>query len=791
VTDADQVIGTIESFGFNNGIEMEFDDPERTTDFEEFFTDPEVATDYATCIRVPAGPFLCLDKGTKTVKTFDGSTPPMPVFFCEDGALEFNTRKETCTAYGFGLDSHFVAGLGNGKAFNLQRVFPDNGNCTTLQLTSGLCAEELYTGRPLLLSFKFFEGEAAEDLGFGSAGGVALEQRSDAVFFPFPAVSEPTLLADKKRWGVKGQETLQDIDVLQIDNPVSGAIDNYAIVTTSSGNVLAAKIGDSSLAFNAFDISSVAKLGLQCNFDEQFYGLEVDAKSDQAVITDKNFCQAFALVPELDNDGAFVRFNLATELENGTGPEVPLVLSTGTTAPLGATSSPGDTFDVRDCEQTEPDGGCTLVQGADVRELVLQNNENSATVFLAKKVPYCTYKPEYCVSLLDPGYVYPGVKSTRKEALDRLDDPDLQVVYPLLDPPSADQRPEEYVFNTTPVLPSEILERFDGIGNDPGQIPNLWILPDFIPANTGPTDAYFYEALFFVTQAQTDDFVLELDVPVLQGFNTFTNDSDGCELASELGGMFTADRTGLERLREWYVGNRASERFRSISGPQASPNYEGHLTNSGCINPIRKTAGGFSLFPYNLALSGCIGFYNANGDLEFDTFDSEDPDASGGGSGSVYCPVGDGDPTPAVADDSIFAKLYVKTYDDLLQHLDQLACTDIDSGSGMAPVSDANCTQLENIWFNGKDKLTKALAATFEPKTSAGNENFGSVSSQLQNYLDALQVIAAGMPYGPDPASRIPEQISRALVLQHLLNDKVLPSIPDNGFNDADQTWAQ
>ena len=39
VTEPEQVIGTIESFGVNNGIELEFDDPTRSSDFSVFFTD--------------------------------------------------------------------------------------------------------------------------------------------------------------------------------------------------------------------------------------------------------------------------------------------------------------------------------------------------------------------------------------------------------------------------------------------------------------------------------------------------------------------------------------------------------------------------------------------------------------------------------------------------------------------------------------------------------------------------------------------------------------------------------
>ena len=110
------------------------------------------------------------------------------------------------------------------------------------------------------------------------------------------------------------------------------------------------------------------------------------------------------------------------------------------------------------------------------------------------------------------------------------------------------------------------------------------------------------------------------------------------------------------------------------------------------------------------------------------------------------------------------------------------------SGDPFPPLSPGNCASLEANWFNGKDKLVKALAATFEPKSSSGNENFGSVQSQLQNYSN---IINGAFPYGPDPANRVGEQAARVETLQHILVDKLLPSIPDTGFDDLNKTWAQ
>jgi hypothetical protein len=756
-----QVLGTVEVFSPAAALDMFFDDPERDADFEVLFEEP--GADFISCTRVPAGDFLCLDRNDKTLKRFPGETTTLgDVFSCTDDALDLNIRKTTtCTSHTFGLDAHFLAGQNNGKTFSLQRIFEGVGcpNPLDPDASPGLCAEEIYTGRPLLLDIKVIQDEVAENFPYG-AGVIGIEQRSDTAFFQYPATAEPILVASKKDWGLKGKQTLLGVDVLQVSNPVTEGIDNYAVVTTSDHTVLAMKIGVGAGPIIVFDINTVPKPPVQCNFDDQHYGLKVDEKSDFAVITDRNWCQAFALQAELDEFGDLTGFELVTETDTVSLTEVPLILSTGAYDPVGPTTSPGKGFDLDDCET---EGGCTFISGAQggaaasLQDVVVVSEESGVTVFQAKGLPFCPYKPFACLAILEPEVIPPA---TREAALDRLTD-DLGVLYRLPGTSPGNQyRPEVFIFNTTPLLPKEITDRFDESGAPPDGLPPLWMLPDF---RAQIKNDFFFEALFFVTEARTDDVLtMIVNVAELQGYPEL-----GCETANDLlVDGYDVDTDGVGRLLLWDVVTRASERDPAIDGPQSSPdpNYQGTISNAGC-GSVRLRGGGISMFPYNLEASGCPGTLNINGDLVFDT--------------GATCVVDDLDLTSEVADDAVFAKAYVRYYDELRAHLQQWVC----------PVlTPDDCAALDNSWLNGEDKLVKALDATIDPKVSAGAQNFGAVQAQLNNYQAAL--VQAEFSAGPDPVNRLGEHAARLETLQHILNDKVAPSVPEAGFVESDRTWA-
>jgi len=752
-----QVLGTVEVYCPTCALDMKFDEPDRVVDFEVLFEEP--GADFISCVRVPAGDFLCLDRSDKTLKKFLGSSSTLgDVFSCEDSALGLNTRKDTtCTAYTYGLDAHFLAGQNNGKTFSLQRVFEGTGCANPLDpvLSPGLCAEELYTGRPLLLDIKMIQDEVADNFLDYGPGAIGIEQRSETAYYPVPAIADPIVIASKKDWGLKGKQALHSVDVLQISNSLSvpPGIDNYAVVTTSDDKILALKIGGSEGPIQVFDIAmervEQTDPPVQCDFDEQHYGLKVDEKTDFAIVTDRNWCQALALQPVLGSEsGELLRFDLVQEHVDDD-----LILSTGTFDPIGPTTSPGKSFDLDDCET---DGSCTFTPGATLADVVVASTESGVTVFQAKNVPFCPYKPFACLELLDPDHT----AASREDALDRLLVGDLDVLYRLPGTSTANEhRPEVFVFNATKLLPKEILDRYI----PPDVLRPLWMLPDF---RAQIKNDFFFEALFFVTEARTDDVLtLTLDVEELQGYPEL-----GCESVGDLPPGFVADAAGLERLLLWDVATRASERDPTVNGPQsaASENYQGTIANADC-GSTRVRGGGLSMIPYNLEASGCPGTLNVNGNLVFDT------------AGGITCVLDDsGDPTSEIPDDAVFAKAYVRYYDELYAHLDQFVCS---------IVTPNDCVALENNWHNGKDKLVKALDATIDPKVSAGAQNFGAVQAQLTNYQ--AQLAQAEFSAGPDPVNRLGEHAARIETLQHILNDKLAPSVPENGFVESDRTWAE
>ena len=97
-------------------------------------------------------------------------------------------------------------------------------------------------------------------------------------------------------------------------------------------------------------------------------------------------------------------------------------------------------------------------------------------------------------------------------------------------------------------------------------------------------------------------------------------------------------------------------------------------------------------------------------------------------------------------------------------------------------------------WFNGKDRLTSSLENSIfsTGNCSGGTRNFGAVASQLQNYGDILVDTTLG-PYGLDLNNQVGGQGARVEMLQSLLNDQVLPSIPDcpGGLHEDDITWTR
>jgi hypothetical protein len=68
-----------------------------------------------------------------------------------------------------------------------------------------------------------------------------------------------------------------------------------------------------------------------------------------------------------------------------------------------------------------------------------------------------------------------------------------------------------------------------------------------------------------------------------------------------------------------------------------------------------------------------------------------------------------------------------------------------------------------------------------QPKQSAGDQNCQAFVSQLNNFENTLD---GAMLFGMDPANRKGELKARTLVIRHLYEERVVPSIPADGFDE-------
>ena len=128
----------------------------------------------------------------------------------------------------------------------------------------------------------------------------------------------------------------------------------------------------------------------------------------------------------------------------------------------------------------------------------------------------------------------------------------------------------------------------------------------------------------------------------------------------------------------------------------------------------------------------------------------------------------------------MFAKLVDQLYDDLGDVQTNQVCSVPPEGE-VAPVSGAVCGTLASSWAYGRDKLTKCIGASTQPKQSSGDQNCSAFRSQLTNYRSTIEAIPPAVP-GRDVANRIGEMKARARIVEYLFVYRFLPSIPPAGF---------
>jgi hypothetical protein len=279
---------------------------------------------------------------------------------------------------------------------------------------------------------------------------------------------------------------------------------------------------------------------------------------------------------------------------------------------------------------------------------------------------------------------------------------------------------------------------------------------------------------------------LEINVQALLS-GSGTGNALGCFLGLPQNSPLYTDTSSLGTLN-WDVVTSVSEDYTTYTSdplpatstgdrrpyaPAGQPNFETRLINSDCTNPPRGKKGSWSMVPYGLEITPCTAMRN-----EADT-------------GWVLEGVCSTEEPPFVEkDQAVLAKLLLKQYKDFRDALHELACIaneDIDGLGALAPIDSSTCGLLDEIWVNGLDKEVKGLQATLDPKTSQGNENFGAFESKLEQLLLTVQGITPD-PLRPDLANRKGDLEARLLTIEHIYQDRFLPSITDAGFG-GDGGW--
>jgi hypothetical protein len=279
------------------------------------------------------------------------------------------------------------------------------------------------------------------------------------------------------------------------------------------------------------------------------------------------------------------------------------------------------------------------------------------------------------------------------------------------------------------LLPKEVTDLFL-----PGELPAMLITERY----RGQAPGYEFDAFFGLPESDVefrDVFEGEFEV------NLLADNSLGC--SDPLPG--TTAR--LADLLKWDVTTTVSERFVTYGNEDVG--HQDTIVNSGC-GSTKVSGSRWSLYAYNLEMN---------------------PDTVTNAGNTRYLNKND---------DAVFAKLVDQLYEDLYDVQTYQVCGIPPEGT-VAPVSGPVCGTLDAGWMNGRDKLTKCIGASTQPKQSSGDQNCSAFRSQLANYRSTIEAIPAALP-GVDVANRIGELKARARIVEYLFVYRFLPSIPAVGF---------
>ncbi len=385
----------------------------------------------------------------------------------------------------------------------------------------------------------------------------------------------------------------------------------------------------------------------------------------------------------------------------------------------------GLAIDLNDCADLE---GCVIARvngevAATLNSVKLADPDgpSGVTVFRVR-LPDCRYLPQVCRQLLTARAPKVAAPAAHNFLIRR------GVIQPL-DPAGPNRhQPAAQRLNVTPFLPDEIKSLFDASGEAPNGLPPLLISARW---RGQQANGFWFDAFFFKTEEGVvfrDTFGGEIDVSKLTG--------------TELG-CFAVPVD----LLAWDVITAVSETYQSIGG-----RYIDTITNVGCRNPTKIQGTRLSLYPVNLEIT---------------------PD--------TYAPTIKSWKTKVtVNNDAVFARLVQSLWSDVAASRREYACTTADPtpANGGAPLSEAVCQRLSELWGSADQKINECVRAAFLPTTATA---IAACNLARQRVVDYAAELPAS-PSGPDVANRLGEQKTRLATWLHVWDTRYIPSIRSQGF---------
>lgn len=574
-----QVLDRVVVFNSATALDMKFNEPvdERARDFVNF--DLEAATGLGSCALNSTRGLYCLDgQEVRRWKDPEQGGDGQREFSCANPKLRLDAnRADTCSALTVAQTGDvWIAGRRN-KAYNLIRLTEkDAQGCredgvsldpeldpeTNTYVDSRYCFREYAVGRPLLTKLVMIEGDEARrfDPGTGieAPGVLGLDVRNGATYFgPVPGQKPIDIAVGAGAWGLLSKENLLDLALLQVPGAAGIGTDNYLLVTTSTGRVLALQtdLGGAKFSKDVFSVPGERRAGstpCPTTGSGRLYAVATSPKTGRVYVTDRNTCEVAALQPVGTPLRGLQNVEEVVAVVNNSPVQDDLTLSTtdssGSYPPEGATVTPGAVIPLARCQ-----GTCTLIetQAADLITLSavrINVPDSKMVLYQIRNIPDCRYLRN------DP------VCANYQAAI--------------ITPPGALPRPELQYLDVARMFPPEVTTQFAATNALPPALPPLLISPQY---RAQANNNYRFEAILGITEPgvvfrDVFDAVFKVDQLVN---STFT-----CTPGNP------PPETPVSALLAWDVVTWVSDRYVAPGGPQGLDSkltsYVDTIVNSGC-----------------------------------------------------------------------------------------------------------------------------------------------------------------------------------------------------------------